>query len=153
MKTFVWCPQEGIKKCLSFFPTPHSHLCIRSVGAEITTPECGSPALYVDFHDLDPAAIRKTAHYAEDPVKGEKYIEGCLTDDQAKAMIVFVEDRPDDELIVVNCEAGISRSPGTVLAFRRFYGGDVDEPYNKAIPNIHVASTLGRLLQTWNSRA
>lgn len=149
MKTFVWCPQEAIKKCLSIWEVPHSHICIRSVGAEITTPQCGNPALYLDFHDLDPEAIRRTVHYAENPVEGEAFIKGCLTDEQAHAMAEFAHYRPDDELIVVNCEAGISRSPGSVLAFRRFYGGDVDEPYKKAIPNMHVASVVGRVLREY----
>jgi predicted protein tyrosine phosphatase len=116
------------------------------VGAEIVTPQCGNPALYLGFHDLDPEAIRRTPHYADDPVKGEGFIRGCLTDEQATLMAEFAHYRPD-ELIIVNCEAGISRSPGSVLAFRRFYGGDVDEPYQKAIPNIHVASVLGRALR------
>lgn len=132
-KTFKWCPEIAILKCLGFFQEPHTHICIRSVGAEIKTPECGNPALYLGFHDL-----------------GEncpfEYVDGLFNEAHARAIAEFVQHTPDEKLIVVNCEAGISRSAGVVLALRRFYGGDTEEVYNKAHPNIHVSSTLGRVL-------
>jgi predicted protein tyrosine phosphatase len=146
MKRFKWCPEIAIRKCLGFFPEPHVHVCIRSVGAEIKTPECGNAALYLDFHDLDPEAIRRTALYEKDPSRGEDYARGCLNEQQACSIARFVADCPDDLLVVVNCEAGVSRSPGVVLALRRKYGGDTEECFRKAYPNIYVASMVGKEL-------
>jgi len=146
MKNFTWCPQEAIKACLKHFPIPHSHVCIRSFGAEIVTPQCGNPAIYLDFHDLDPICIRQTLAYRGNTIKGEEYIAHCMTEDHAKVIAQFVSHRPDDELIVVNCEAGISRSAGTVLALRRHYGGDTEDVFKNAMPNPHVTATVGRVL-------
>lgn len=146
MKNFTWCPQEAIKACLAHFPIPHSHVAIRSFGAPIVTPQCGNPALYLDFHDLDPICIRQTLKYRGNPIEGEEYIKNCMSEEHAKAIALFVTHRPDDELIVVNCEAGISRSAGTVLALRRHFGGDTENVFEAAIPNPHVAATVGRVL-------
>jgi hypothetical protein len=57
--------------------------------------------------------------------------DGLFKPSQAKQIAEFVHKH--DGLIVVNCEAGLSRSPGVVLALRRFFGGDTEEVFQKAI--------------------
>jgi hypothetical protein len=42
----------------------------------------------------------------------------------------------------VNCDAGLSRSPGVVLALRQFYGGNTQECHLKAFPNAYITSLL-----------
>jgi hypothetical protein len=147
MKTFKWCPEIGMRTCKGFFPEPHSHICIRTNGAEIRKPQCDGPALYLDFVDLDPDAIRRTQAFARNPAKGEQAVNDCMNEAQARALVHFVQHTPDDKLIVVNCEAGVSRSPGVVLALRRHYGGDTEEIFHKACPNIHVTSMVTRALR------
>ena len=134
MKTFKWCPERAIRLCKSFFAEPHAHVCIRSVGTEIKTPQCGNPALYLAFHDL-----RENCK--------EEQVAGLFNEKQASAIVEFVEYMPEDLPIIVNCEAGISRSPGVVLALRRHYGGDQEEVFQKAHPNIYVTSMLTRALR------
>lgn len=133
MKTFNWCPEMAMRVCKGFFPQVHTHICIRSVGVEIKKPQCADTPLYLAFHDLGENCAFE--HQA-----------GLFNVDQAGMIVQFVKDTPDDKLIIVNCEAGISRSAGVVLALRRYYGGDTEEVYHKAMPNIHVTSTLTRVL-------
>jgi predicted protein tyrosine phosphatase len=147
MRTFVWCAQSMIKLCHRMNRPAHSHICIRSVGAQIVAPSCEGEALHLEFYDLDPDSIRRTRAFEGDPVRGQEIIDGCFTEAQAKAVVGFVGRRPDTELMVINCEAGVSRSPGVVLALRRHFGGDEREVFEKAIPNIYVTSMLFRALR------
>jgi predicted protein tyrosine phosphatase len=142
VKSFRWCPQEIAANC--YLEEDHSHVAIRSPQGRTITPTCGRKTFHQAFHDLDPAAILRTSAYALDSVKGQDLIDHCFTEAQAKELAAFVE--PLDGLVVVNCEAGVSRSPGIVLALRRKYGGDTEECFRRACPNIHVASLLGREL-------
>jgi predicted protein tyrosine phosphatase len=98
----------------------------------------------MEFHDLDPEAIKRTRAAHGDWPKAQEMIDNCFTEAHANALVAFLE--PIEALLVVNCEAGISRSPAVVLALRRKYGGDTEQVYKEAIPNIHVASVLGRVL-------
>lgn len=142
MRDFTWCPQEVAEDCQS--SRAHVHICISSPKGRTIKPRCGRKALNLFFHDLDPEAIRRTNAFDDDPVKGQEIIAACFTEVHAKELSAFVQETA--ESIVVNCEAGISRSPGVVLALRRKYGGDTEEVFQKAHPNIHVASMLGREL-------
>jgi predicted protein tyrosine phosphatase len=132
MKTFVWCPRETAKLCHHRFTEPHVHIGIRNVDAEITKPGCSGGALFLEFHDLG------------DNAPAELH-DGLFKPSQAKQIAEFVHKH--DGLIVVNCEAGLSRSPGVVLALRRFFGGDTEEVFQKAMPNIFVTSLLTRALR------
>ena len=105
---------------------------------------CRKTTLRMFFYDLDPEAIRRTPAFAKDSVRGQKLIDGCFTEEHARHIAQFILST--QETVVVNCEAGISRSPAIVLALRRKYGGDTEECFKRAYPNIHVASMLGREL-------
>lgn len=144
MRKFVWCRQEVGENCT--FDKEHFHVCIATPGGRDITPHCGSKSLNLFFCDLDPEAIRRTEAYAKDPAYGEDIIKDCLTEDQARSIVAFVKATSDNAIFVVNCEAGISRSAGVVLAMRRFYGGDTEEIFQKAHPNVHVSSMVGRFL-------
>lgn len=144
MREFTWCRQEIAEYCL--LNGDHVHISVTTPGYRVITPRCGRKTLNMLFHDLDPAAIRRTEAFEKDPKKGQELIDGCFTEAQAADMAVYVRQTGEDETVIINCEAGISRSPGIVLAFRRRYGGDTEEVFKKACPNIHVASVLGRVL-------
>lgn len=134
-KAFHWTSQAMAMKCPLFIKEPHhAHICIRSVDEKIKHPECNNPVLHLAFHDLGENAP-------------ENYRDGLFTEQQAKIILEFIRNVPDEYLIVVNCEAGVSRSPAVVLAFRKFYGGDTEEVYTKAHPNIHVSSIMERVLR------
>lgn len=143
MRQFTWCRQELAEDCRH--EGVHAHIVITSVGYRMIVPSCKNTKLTLFFWDLDPAAIRRTAKYKKDPALGDRLIDGCFSREQAAAITMFVgATAPDD--IVVNCEGGISRSAGIVLALRRAFGGDTEQVFNEAHPNIHVASLLGEEL-------
>lgn len=147
MKSFIWCPEEVMADCEKYIGRiPHAHIAVRSVGSTQKPPKCGNPTLRLEFYDLDPAAIARTNAFAHDPIKGKELIDGCFKVKHAVKIASFVE-KTQMELFVVNCEAGVSRSPGIVLALRRHYGGDIEEPFKRAAPNIHVTSLLGQVLR------
>jgi len=145
MRTFTWCSQEVAEECQ--LNKPHTHICITSPDGRMITPKCGATVLNMSFYDLDPEAIRRTDAFSKDPKGGQKFINGCFTEDQAKRMVEFVKTTNEDALIIVNCEAGISRSPGVVVAFRRFNGQETESCFIKAHPNIYVTSMLSRVLR------
>jgi predicted protein tyrosine phosphatase len=142
MREFRWCRQELAEGCEKV--DRHVHVCICTPGGRQIYPKCGRQTLSLAFHDLDPEAIRRTMAHYKDPAKGQELIDNCMTEAHAKLIAEFVGDF--DLTVIVNCEAGISRSPGVVLALRRKYGGDTEECYREAHPNIHVASMLGKVL-------
>lgn len=139
MRDFWWCRQEIAEAC--HLDEEHVHICITTPGYRQITPRCGCESLCLQFFDLDPEALRRL------PSCPPERIAGCMHDGQARQIVEFVRRTPESKIVVVNCEAGISRSPGVVLALRCLYGGDAHECFQKAYPNIHVASTLMRILQ------
>lgn len=143
-RKFTWCRQEIAEFCIS--DVKHVHICITTPGYRGIIPRCKKKTLNFFFYDLDPDAIRRTPAFANDPLRGKEIIDGCFTEDHARQMIDFVGETDENGIVVVNCEAGISRSPAVVLAFRSKYGGDTEEVFREAYPNIHVASMLGREL-------
>jgi hypothetical protein len=142
MRRFVWCAQEFAEFC--HVTVDHIHVCITTPKYRAIRPGCGKDALNLSFHDLDPAAIRRTAAFEKDSVRGQELIDGCFTESHAEMLVAFVGK--SKKTVVVNCEAGISRSPAVVLALRRKFGGDPEECFKRACPNIHVASVLGKVL-------
>lgn len=148
MRYFTWCRKEIAEDCTC--SGPHVHICITGPEGRTIQPRCSSKTavLHQYFHDLDPEAIKRTEAYAKNPERGDELIRACFTEDQAREMVAFVKATPEDGVIIVNCEAGISRSPGTVLAFRRFYGDPyAEDVFNTAHPNIHVTSILSKVLR------
>lgn len=144
MRHFTWCRQELARDCQK--QDDHAHIIIAS--PETTTriiPHCRQTSLRQWFYDLDPTAIRRTEAFAKNPGPGQKLIDGCFTQWHALEIRRFVW-AVGEIPVVVNCEAGISRSPGIVLALRRAYGMDTNDVYKTAHPNIHVASVLGQAL-------
>lgn len=144
MREFTFCRQELARDCQR--QDGHAHIVIAS--PETTTriiPHCRQTTLRQFFYDLDPAAIQRSNAYADDPEKKQKLIDGCFTKEHAEQIQAFVR-MIGDLPVVVNCEAGVSRSPGVVLALRRAYGMDTEDVYKMAHPNIHVACLLGRVL-------
>lgn len=144
MREFDWCREEVARDCLR--TKGHVHVCITSPKYPGVVPRCGRPYLALTFYDLDPEAIRRSYQGSEETERAKELIAGCFTEAHAEEMVRFVEKHPEED-VVVNCEAGVSRSPGVVLAFRRKYGGDTEDVFKRACPNIHVASLLGRLLK------
>lgn len=144
MKTFRWCDIDAAKDCS--LSEEHVHICINSPKGRTINPRCGRPALHLFFHDLYPEQIRKSDAFADNPVKGQEYIDNCMHPEQAQRIVDFVKHTDDKLTVMVNCEAGISRSPGVVLAMRKHYGGDTDEVFKRAYPNLYVTNMVTEAL-------
>ena len=151
MHKFTWCRQEFAERCL--LATEHFHVCIGSpsyIPGKVVMPACRMgrlyDILYMAFADFEPDKIMKTQAYAINPVKGQEIINQCFKVKDAEDLAAWVDDTPLGSTVIVNCEAGVSRSPAIVAAFRRFYGGDDLEPFRTAWPNLHVANTLAKVL-------
>lgn len=68
--------------------------------------------------------------------------------EQAQAILGFVKAHYNDvETIIVNCDAGISRSSGVALAIHRIFNLRPEEisANPKFHPNFHVVNTLQRV--------
>lgn len=144
MRQFTWCRQEVAENCT--WGGEHVHIIITTPGSRRIMPSCKKTALRVFFQDLVPDQIRKTKAFENDPKRGQELIDGCFTEQHAHDIARFVGATDEDETIIVNCEAGVSRSPAVVLAFWRLQGEDIESVYRKAHPNIYVANMLGRVL-------
>lgn len=149
MREFTWCRQELAEFC--FKQSDHVHICITGPEGRAIRPQCGRKHINLFFQDLEPDKIRLREAYLKDPVRGEELIESCFKESQAREIVRFVNSTRPDEHIVVNCAAGISRSPGVVLAYERFYGRSTDYIFERADPNSHVAGVLGKVLRESNS--
>lgn len=151
MRDFTWCRQEAAEWCVEYRHVEgsvgkHVHICITGPEGLAITPNCGNKHINLFFQDLDPNKIRKTLKFAEDPARGQQIIETCFTEEHAQKIVEFVKSTDENETIIVNCAAGISRSPGVVLAYRLFTHQETESIFQKADPNIHVATTLYRVL-------
>ena len=140
---YTWCRLELARDCGR--KDPHVHLSLQSPGAVSFNPKCGRITLSMFFVDLNPREIKRTKAAFENPKKADELAAGCMGVDQADQIARFVEDHPDP--VIVNCEAGISRSPAVVLALREWYGGSVWDVMKYSVPNMHVAFTLAHVLR------
>ncbi len=143
MEKYTWCRLELARDCAR--KDEHSHISIQSPGAVSFNPRCKREMLSMFFVDLDPLEIMRTEAAIQNPVTGSSLAAECMGVDQADQIARFVEHHPGP--IVVNCEAGVSRSPAVVMALREWYGGSVWEPMKDAVPNMHVAFTLAHVLR------
>lgn len=130
-REFDWCSRMVAGECRTVFKKDHHHIAIRTPDSMPVHIGCCGTTLRLDFHDLGESAPKR-------------FWDGLFKVPQAREIIRFVNAQ--EGLFVVNCEAGISRSAGVVLALRRFFGGDTEEVYKKAMPNIFVTSILFRAL-------
>lgn len=91
--------------------------------------------LQLSFHDIANERISQTDAY-----------RGLLfTKEQAKEVLDFVKEvLPQIEILLVHCEAGMSRSPAIAAAIAHvLWGPEADKVYfDKYIPNSFVYKTL-----------
>lgn len=106
--------------------------------------------LSINFYDLDYNPERWGEKDTEEIV--EQYGHGIFTVQQANTIIDFVEQWKDSiKLVVVHCEAGISRSAGVAAAISKVLTGSDEKIFNSKwhIPNMYVYRTI---LEEWMKR-
>ena len=67
-------------------------------------------------------------------------------DKQAQQVWRYVFGLPEDAVLYVQCEAGISRSAGMAAAIAFVTGNDPREMHNRAMPNMYV---MGKMLENY----
>lgn len=143
METYTWCPLGEAWECER--EDPHSHISIQSPGADSFTPKCKREILSLFFIDFNPRELKlKRAEFSE-PERADELASACMSVAEAHDIVTFVENHPGP--VVVNCEVGISRSPGVVLALREWYGGSAWDVIRDTVPNMHIAFTLAHVLR------
>lgn len=115
---------------------PHIVISIRSPSGErVTLPknDLRMDTLWLCFHDIDDTEAGKDARHlikclgAENPVSfGVK---------MAREVLDFVERNDGATTIIVNCEAGISRSAGVAAALSKVLTGDDEDFFGRYCPN------------------
>jgi len=103
--------------------------------------------LHLQFYDIDSSKELTKMSYNE---LVAQYGPGIFSEYQAQQIIDFVEKYKDQvELIVIHCEAGISRSAAVGAAIMKQLTGDDSKIFNNKmfLPNMFIYSTI---LKTWN---
>lgn len=139
-----WMAEREAKDCQ--LKSPHAHVVIATPGSGGIVLRCDGASLRLFFHDLEPAKIKATKAFEKMPDKGKQMIDECFTLKQALQIVDFVKAADGGE-VIVNCEAGVSRSPAVVLALRRHFGGDTQEVFTRAYLNPHVVKLMEQALK------
>ena len=103
------------------------------------SPNCVFDCIIVSITDV--GSIPNTFNYTNPHIKGvcalqfddvdfgEPY---CITREDAEKILEFVSQRIDKvDLVIVHCEAGVSRSAGVCAALMKIFTGDDWEIFNK----------------------
>lgn len=130
------------------FQTFHKHIVI-SV-SDPNSEEVPMPSdvdrlgtLRLSFHDWDAEQMLKFATTYKDVLEEMVFFSA----DMAKEILSFVEKYRDKvDLIVCQCEAGISRSAGIAAALSKIINGDDSVFFKRYIPNSLVYS---QILRSW----
>lgn len=103
-------------------------------------------ALQLQFDDWN--AEQKTLIEKEYPHSEHAKTMIYFNEAHAKKLIRFVKKHLDKiDLIIVQCDAGISRSPGVAAALSKCLNGDDSYFFKHYLPNSLVYSTI---LKEWN---
>lgn len=104
--------------------------------AKITTYESCKGILRLTFWD-----IIDTERLKNDPEAQLKYAK-IFTVEDAKQIGAFVKRHMDKKLILVHCEAGISRSAGVAAALSKFINNDDEYYFKRYHPNKTIYNIL-----------
>lgn len=106
--------------------------------AKFSTTDFIKDVLYIKCFDVD----KGSANFHCYP---ERFKKGVFTKDHAIQILDFVEEMKNDiEILVVHCDAGISRSSGVAAALSLIYTGTDKGIFmdNRYRPNMHVYRTI-----------
>lgn len=127
--------EDDFRAC--FISKPHINISIGDPeleSANLPENEARKAELFMKFHDID--------------LRHERFINGeakyvLFNEDMAEVILDFVDLHVlDIELIVINCEAGISRSRGTACALAKILNNRDDDLFNQGCPNMKVYNTI-----------
>lgn len=117
---------------------PHIIISIRTPGdrhAILRTNEHTLNVLRLSFHDLNDAAM-------EHVEVRDQYEAECFNAEHARRILAIVKTNPDAQRLIVNCDAGISRSPAVAAALSKILARDDSYFFSRYCPNSRVHRTV-----------
>lgn len=119
--------------------TPHNIISISEGNTIMPLNDCHSNVLRLYFHDI-------TEPITDDPVHDYK----LFSDEQADTILDWLENIKDDELVIVHCAGGVSRSPAIVLFMTDYLGYELSLDMfcngDFSLMNTYVYDTLVKRL-------
>jgi len=132
-------------KVAEIFPKSFAVISISTPGDEppkFPTNKSLKFLLPLSFYDIDPTSW-KTPEWKESL---KKYKDGIFSEEQAKQIIKFVYELEENgiNILIVHCDAGVSRSAGVGAAIELILNGSDKAVFNnrKFIPNRFVYRTI-----------
>ena len=102
--------------------------------------------LKVSFDDWNAEQKLEIERDFQHSAQAKKFI--YFSEEHAKQIIDFIKKYIDNiELIIVQCDAGISRSAGVAAALSKCLNGDDEYFFKRYLPNSLVYSTI---MKEWN---
>lgn len=114
---------------------PHIVISIRSPSGErvrLPKNDLRMDTLWLAFHDVDDTEGGQQARHMIKVLREEPVIFSLK---MARKVLDFVERNAEATTIVVNCEAGISRSAGVAASLSKVLTGDDEEFFRRYCPN------------------
>lgn len=87
------------------------------------------------------AELHQRFYDIDDALKGTEYEVGLFTDAQAQEIVAFVRrNMKDVKVLIVNCDAGVSRSAGVAAAILKATTGSDEQIFKdpRYLPNMWV---------------
>lgn len=125
---------------------PHIVISIRSPDGEIATlpeNEKRKGVLRLAFHDVDEDGDDIASRW----LRRAGIAPELMSKGQADEIREFVRENDDVEVVICNCEAGISRSAGVAAALAKTYNGDDGRYFKQYHPNMHVYRSVLNAMQ------
>jgi predicted protein tyrosine phosphatase len=125
-----------------------SHPKVRSILISITDPD--EPLLDIQHPEAYLGVLRLSFHDVERILDGYPEVIP-FTENDAESIINFIDNYKNDiELVVVHCEAGISRSAGVAAALSLILNNDCGFFHEYYYPNTLVKSIILRKANYYN---
>lgn len=119
---------------------PHVIVSITTPGdpheARLPVGELTLAVLRLSFHDMDSDHLTHCSDLTDDERRE------CFTKAQAREIIDLVAGHPSAKLLIVHCDAGLSRSPAVAAAVSKALTGDDSTFFKRYSPNMLVYKTI-----------
>jgi predicted protein tyrosine phosphatase len=122
---------------------PYIHISVYSPGSDgavLPDNEKRIDVLRLCFHDIE--SVNDPNDFGLKFLKKYGIEPRLFYTEDAQSIIEFLEKHKEVETIVVNCEAGISRSAGIAAAIAKFRNGDDESYFKRYHPNLLAYKTL-----------
>ena len=127
------------------------HIMISIAGANLPDNPLRQATLALDFDDAEQSLYDSYVQYVEEngPLPDNVLMPIMMSEDHAKQIVEFLDKYYQDQLIVLHCQAGVSRSVGVAAALSRWMNGE-DHFFSDGLfqfRNQHCRNTMTTALE------